>query len=64
MEEKSIEFFDLPVHREDLKNYFKHIVICSKCKKEFGIDNEDCIKICPVCELKLRRKTNGNTKPT
>jgi rRNA maturation endonuclease Nob1 len=58
-EEKNIEFYDLPEHREDLKKYFKVIIICNTCGKEFGIDNKTSVDICPVCELKLTRKTTN-----
>jgi len=62
---RTVEFYNLPEHREDLMKYFKYTITCSKCNKIFGADGKKCVAICPVCELiganELKRINNGNT---
>jgi rRNA maturation endonuclease Nob1 len=42
----------------DLLNYYKHVKICSICRKEYGIDRPKRDNgICPICMKKLLRET-------
>jgi len=40
--------------RKDLKKYYKHEIICKKCKLKYGSDEKDTTKLCPDCLENIR----------
>lgn len=60
--EEPILFDEETIKKErikDLKTYFKHIYICSKCKSQYGSDLKDTSNLCPLCfesQKKSRKK--------
>jgi DNA-directed RNA polymerase subunit RPC12/RpoP len=48
---------------KNLKDYYKYIYNCSKCKKKYGSDLlEVKAIICPYCELESERKKRNKIK--
>ncbi len=41
--------------RTDLEKYYKRVLICKLCKKEFGTDSiEDNDNLCPFCHSRMQ----------
>ena len=42
---------------KNLKDYYKYVFTCKKCKRRFGCDEQykNTNKICPICEQKYLR---------
>jgi len=39
---------------ENLKKFYKNIHICKLCKRKYGSDINEKLKLCPDCDVKLK----------
>ena len=44
----------------ELKELYKYVYKCNKCKNTYGSDYKDESMICPVCTKKLMKNTHKN----
>ena len=46
----------------DLRSYYKQIHVCKICKRKYGSDINEKLKLCPDCDVKLKGKPEEKKK--